>query len=214
MAGLTFAGFDGLSIANNHILDWGSDALEDTIRILKENGIQPAGAGMNYEEANVPAIFAIRGMRLAILAYTTLYPQSLEARKNSAGVSSFDLEGAKEKIRGLKNSGAADIVIVSIHWGDEYEAHANDEQKMIARALIDAGADLIIGHHSHVVQEVEKYKNSWIAYSLGNFVFDQGFSKETMEGLMLKATVRNKEIFDVETITTKISPDFAPYIEP
>ncbi len=221
--GLKFAGFDVLSLANNHILDWGNSALEDTIRILKENGIQAVGAGMDYAEANTPAIFAIRDVRLAILAYTTLYPKSLEAKGEGAGISSFDLENAAEKINGLKNSGAADIVVVSLHWGEEYKTAPSDTQRAIAHALVDAGAEVIVGHHPHVVQEIEMYspstssrlssRTSWIAYSLGNFVFDQGFSEETMAGLMLKITVRNKGIFSVETIKTRISPDFTPHIE-
>ncbi len=219
--GLKFAGFDVLSLANNHIWDWGSEALEDTVNILKENGIQPTGAGKNFDEANAPAIFVIGNTRLAMFAYTTLYPRSLEATAEIPGISAFQLEKVADEIKRIKGSKTADIVIVSLHWGEEYVAHASEEQKDIAHVLVDAGADLVIGHHPHVVQEVERYKSrlpagrqGWIAYSLGNFVFDQGFSKETMAGLMLKATVRNKEIFSVETVKTKISRDFEPYIEP
>lgn len=211
--GLTFAGFDVLSVANNHIWDWGSEALEDTVDLLSENGIKPVGAGRNFDEANQPAIFSVGSTRIAFLAYTTLYPQSLEATAEHPGISSFRQEKAASEIKKIKESKIADLVIVSLHWGEEYATQASEEQKTIAHALVDAGADLIIGHHPHVVQEVERYKNSWIAYSLGNFVFDQGFSKETMEGLVLKVSVRNKKISAVEAVKTKISREFEPYIE-
>jgi poly-gamma-glutamate synthesis protein (capsule biosynthesis protein) len=209
--GLKFAGFDVLSVANNHIFDWGQEALLDTLVITRDNGIETVGAGENYEKANAPVIKNISGTKIAFLAYTNLYPKSLEAETNRPGISSFDVEKVKEEIAEIKNS-SADIIVVSFHWGDEYQTKAGNSQKNIARSLIDAGADLIIGHHPHVVQEVENYRGKWIVYSLGNFIFDQYFSEETKTGLILKVKIKNKKITDVEQIKIKISGTFQPEI--
>ena len=210
--GLKFAGFDILSVANNHIFDWGQEALMDTLSIAHDNGIETVGAGENFEKANMPVIKNISGTKIAFLAYTNLYPESLGARKNKPGISSFDIERIKKEIAEMKNSQTADIVVVSFHWGDEYQTKANNSQKNIAHSLIDAGADLIIGHHPHVIQEIERYQNGWIAYSLGNFIFDQNFSEETKTGLILKAKIQNKKITDIEQIKIKINGTFQPEI--
>jgi len=210
--GLKFAGFDILSLANNHIWDWGGEALIQTLDILKNNGIQSVGAGSNETQANRAVIFDIKNIKIAYLAYTNLYPESLEARSERLGISNFDLGEIEKKINNLKHDGV-DIVIVSMHWGDEYQLQSNDEQQRIGRILVDAGANLVIGHHSHVVQEVEHYKNGYIAYSLGNFVFDQNFSSETMEGLMLNVVLKNNIIERVKPIKIKILETFQPYVE-
>ncbi len=220
--GLSFAGFDVLSLANNHIWDWGKDALIDTITMLEHSGLKGVGAGENYQEANAPVIKEIGStgssqVKVAFLAYTDLYPKSLEAHSTSSGqatpgISSFELEKAKTDIQQLKSLKLADIIVVSFHWGEEYKTEANESQKRIARELIDAGADLIIGHHSHVVQEIEQYQNGWIAYSLGNFIFDQNFSKETVEGLMLEVVIKNKKISEVSPIKIKINSAFQPEV--
>ena len=206
--GLKFAGFDILSVVNNHILDWGRVALIDTLDILKTNGIASAGAGRNYAEANEPAIINFEDTRIAFFAYTNLVSKSFSATKDSAGISFFDLERVKKSI--AETRAETDIIIVSLHWGEEYKTKASDFQKKLAHELIDAGADLIIGHHPHVAQEVEQYRGKRIAYSLGNFVFDQNFSEDTRRGLMLKVTVQDEKISTVQPISIKFSPTFQP----
>src|SRR3989338_5903462 len=213
--GLTFAGFDVLSIANNHIWDWGSDALYDTLTFLKDAGIKPVGAGVSYSDANAPTVADVKGRRVAFFAYTNLYPDSFEASDISLGISDFDLPKVQEAIQQIR--GVADVIVVSIHWGEEYKTQSNVEQQAIARALMNAGADLVVGHHPHVVQEVREYalenrRKAWVAYSLGNFVFDQNFSKETMEGLMLEVKVKNGKISEVKEIPVKINDTFQPEI--
>ncbi len=212
--GLKFAGFDVLSLANNHSFDWGREALEDTVAILKANGIEPVGAGLNYLEANNSVIKEIDGAKISFLAYENIEPNSkyTEAGKDSAGKSSFELERIKNEISQIKQLKLADLAVVSMHWGDEYQLRSNKKQQEIGRALVEAGADLIVGHHPHVVQEIEKYKNGWIAYSLGNFVFDQWFSEETMRGLMLRVKVKNKKIIEIEPVEVKINDSFQPEI--
>ena len=208
--GLQFAGFDILSLANNHIWDWGRDALTDTREILESNGIKGIGAGKNEEKANEHHIFDLKGTKIAFLAYTNLYPRRLEARGENPGISTFETEKVHNVIQRLKSEGIH-LVIISFHWGNEYQNHSDGNQQKIARDLIDAGADLIVGHHPHVVQEIERYKSGVIIYSLGNFIFDQDFSKETMEGLMVKATIQKKKIVHIEPITIRISDTFQPY---
>ncbi len=220
--GLKFAGFDVLSLANNHIFDWGKDALVDTINRLKTENIFSVGVGENKTDANEPVIINLDGTKIAFFAYTNLYPKTLEAEENSSGISHFEIEAVKNIIRETKKS--TDLVIISFHWGDEYKIKVNEEQKNIAYELVDAGADLIIGHHPHVIQEVEKVssssassgqadKSAWIAYSLGNFVFDQNFSNETMEGLMLKVKIQGNKISGIQPIKIKINSNFQPFVE-
>lgn len=206
--GLMFAGFDVMSVANNHIWDWGRLALEDTITILREKGIEAVGAGRSEAEANAAVIKDVRGTKIAFLAYTDLYPRSLEARGSSTGISDSSKENVIAQIRKLNSE--ADIIIVSFHWGDEYQTRANAAQRELAHALVDAGADIVTGHHPHVVQEVEQYKEGWVAYSLGNFVFDQSFSRATMEGLAVVAVIKDKKVVSLEQQSVVISETFQP----
>ncbi len=206
--GLKFAGFDVLSTANNHIFDWGREALMDTDTLLRAGGITPIGTGRNYDEANSPAIFDLSGTKIAFLAYTNLYPKTLEADATNPGISDFDTEHIKKAIEEARKR--ADIVIVSFHWGIEYRKTATEEQQKLAHEFIDAGADLVIGHHPHVPEEIEKYKGGWVAYSLGNFIFDQNFSKETMGGIAIRAVVENKKIISFNPISISINSNFQP----
>jgi poly-gamma-glutamate synthesis protein (capsule biosynthesis protein) len=212
VSGLQSANFKAISVANNHIFDWGRDALLDTIAFLKYFGIETAGAGANYEQANSSSILNVKGTKIALFAYTNLYPDSLEATEKSAGISSFNSDALKSRINFLKQENKVDIIVVSFHWGDEYATSSNFLQKEIAHEIIDSGADLIIGHHPHVVEESEQYKGKWIFYSLGNFIFDQGFLKETMEGMAVKVFIKNKAIGSVKIFKVKLNRFFQPEI--
>ena len=99
-----------------------------------------------------------------------------------------------------------------MHFGEEYQGNANDRQKKLAHLAIDSGAKIVVGHHPHVVQEVEQYKNGVIAYSLGNFIFDQNFSKETMQGLALEIVLDGAEIISVKQNKIKINEFFQPQL--
>lgn len=206
--GLAYAGFDVLSLANNHIWDYGSDALIDTIQLLKSVGISPVGGRLNYERAYMPVIKEVVDTKIAYLAYTNLIPPTLGY--GAPAVAFLDQEVVVSDVRAAKAQ--ADIVVVSLHWGNEYETSANDYQITVGHALIDVGASLVVGHHPHIVQEIEKYNGGFIAYSLGNFVFDQNFSKETMEGIILQATVRKNKIAEVKPVKIKINSSFQPYL--
>ena len=131
------------------------------------------------------------------------------ATEKESGIAWLD-EKIKKDIKKTKEK--FNIVIVSMHFGNEYEKQPSAEQKRFSYLAVDSGADLVIGHHPHVVQPIEQYKNGYIAYSLGNFIFDQAFSKETMEGLLLKMIVKNKKIIEIIPKNIKIDKFFRPEI--
>ena len=169
-------------------------AITDSIERLTAASIIPIGAGHTYQEANAVRVVECNGMRFGWYAYTNLLPASLNAGADSAGLSEFDERKIAERIKNDKAEKNLDRIIVSIHWGEEYEIESNTPQKRIAHELADAGTDIIVGHHPHVAQETELYNGSLILYSLGNFVFDQGFSPETMRGLVARVTVSSDGI--------------------
>ena len=208
--GLLYSGFDIFSAANNHILDYGRVALSDTVETLTEAGIAAIGAGHNFEEANAPHITEVRGVKIAFFAYTNLYPQSLWATETQSGVSTSMFENIKDSIAKVRNE--VDIVVLLWHWGEEYQTKSHPREQALARALIDVGADIIIGHHPHVVQEIEEYNGGYIVYRLGNFVFDQNFSEDTKRGLTLKITLRNGKIFKTEKFEIRFTSDFQPFL--
>lgn len=208
--GLRFAGFDVLSLANNHALDYGRDALADSLNRLIDASISPVGAG-SESQAYAPLIKTVRGNRIAFFAYTDQGPETWPAKGETLGlarVSSENLDRIKADI-GLAKE-LADVVIVSLHAGNEYETEPNQNQTAFARSFIDAGADLVVGHHPHVVQNSEEYQGKQIFYSLGNFVFDQGFSPETMAGEMLRVSIKGKKIQEIFEEKIKINDSFQP----
>lgn len=180
------AGFSILSLANNHTPNFGEKGLKDTFNYLENAGIKYVGAGQNDQEAYRPIYIEKKGIKFAFLAYndTDVVPAYYEASANRAGTAFMRIDKMTEAVKGAKQK--ADFVIVSVHSGAEYVDELNDSQVNFAHAVIDAGADLVIGHHPHVVQTLEKYKGGYIFYSLGNFVFDQPQSEETKEGLVVK----------------------------
>lgn len=220
LQGVKFAGIDVVSIANNHMWDYGRLAFLDTMIHLASVGIDYTGGGHNAEEAHRPVIRDVKGTKVAFLAYTE-FLQNVVAGPSSAGITKWDIELMASDIKRAKAN--SDLVVVSFHWGDEYQTKHNLKQEQVAKAVIDAGADLVIGHHPHVVQEVEQYnppsheasegqRTGWIAYSLGNFVFDQNFSAETMHGLALRVTIKNANIQNVEKINISISNGYQPQV--
>jgi poly-gamma-glutamate synthesis protein (capsule biosynthesis protein) len=214
LEGLVYAGFNVLSLANNHALDYGPEALKDSLQRLEKENISYVGAGSNEEEAFSPVIKKVNKTSVAFLAYTNLGSPYWTSRKNRLGIAWIDWQDFKkigEDIENAKNQ--ADILIVSLHSGNEYSKNPTQFQKEFSKLAIEAGADLVIGHHPHIVQPLEKYKEGWIVYSLGNFVFDQDFSKETMQGLMLKVIIKNDKISEVIPINIKINDFFQPEIE-
>ena len=176
-----------VNLANNHIFDYGKIAFEDTLKNLDKNNIKYFG--ISYE----PLVIEKNGTKIGFLGFSD-FLKHLEVRENKLGIAVVNdkmseiIKKAKEKV---------DVLIVSFHWGEEYQKLANERQRRLAKLAIDSGADLVIGHHPHVIQNVEKYNGKFIFYSLGNFVFDQNFSKETMTGGGVEVYIKNKKIEDI-----------------
>lgn len=160
-------GFDTFSLANNHSMDFGNAGLRENTSLLKKNGFSAFGSAWN--ESNLSTVRTIRGQKIAFVGYHEFYDP--------------EIAGVIKEIQRLKN--LSDFIIVYPHWGVEYNQGFTKGQQEKARAFIDAGADAVIGAHPHVIEPIEIYKGKAIFYSLGNFLFDQDFSKATQEGLVL-----------------------------
>jgi poly-gamma-glutamate synthesis protein (capsule biosynthesis protein) len=190
--GLVDAGLDWVSLANNHIGDAGDRGILQTRANLTEHGLAFGGAGKNASEARRPSLLEAAGQTVAILAYDTIAPPywATSTQVGSARMTAAAVEADVAKAR----KAGADVVIVFPHWGVEYKATASSTQRALARAAIDAGADMVIGGHSHWAGAMEVYEGKPIWYSLGNFVFDQTWSEQTMEGLLLELTFAGREL--------------------
>lgn len=210
IGGLNFAGFNIVSISNNHSFDYGRLALEDSMNILKENNINYVGGGFNKKEARKGVLIEVKGTKIAFLGYTGVGLENWQAKENISGIN-WIRENMKEDIIEAKEK--SDLVVVSFHFGEEYKEIENDNQRYWSKFAIDNGADLILGHHPHVIQPIENYKEGIIFYSLGNFVFDQYFSKETMEGLLAEIVIEDKKIKEVIPKKFKINEFYQPYFE-
>lgn len=204
LEGLKLSGIDVVSLANNHFDNQRRVGMKYTFEHLKNNQIDYCGAGLNYNEAHSPAIIERNGLKFAFLCYNGIGSESAGATVDLPGLAfaqksadevEADVNKAKEK---------ADVVIVSLHHGTEYVTEPAWEQKLIAHAAIDAGAETVIGHHPHVVQKVEKYNGKPIVYSFGNLVFDQMWSQETREGAVGTYTFKGKNLERIEFKTVII----------
>ena len=170
VSALVSGGFDVVTLANNHMMDYGPQALLDTLNVLDDKRIGHTGGGMNLNQARQAAfITAADGTRFAFLGYSLTYPEIFWANNNRPGTA---FGSPAYFINDIKQAKAmADHVVVSFHWSDEMHYYPSDYQKQYGRQCIDAGASLVLGHHPHVLQGLEVYKNGLIAYSLGNFAF-------------------------------------------
>lgn len=209
--GLESAGFRVMSVANNHTDDWDRPALLDTLQRVRAAGILPVGAGADEDEAHRPALVDLGAVRIAFLAYVNIEPHDAVAAPGRPGVAWLEPDRALADIR--KARCLADVVVVSLHWGVEYAPRPRPEQIELAHRMIEAGADLVVGSHPHVVQPVELYRSRWIAYSLGNFVFDQE-GVAARHGLMLKVTLSRTGITEVTPVPITITPTFQATLVP
>ena len=202
-------GIDGVSLANNHMLDWGRISLCETTKHLDRVDIDYVGGGCDSETAERALVKEFGNTRVGFLAYTEFY-QGAHAVGDRPGMSEWNLEKINNRITELKKE--VDIVMVSMHWGAEYKDRATDSQVELGQRIIDMGADVIIGHHPHVDQEIERYANGWIIYSLGNFIFDQSWSKNTMEGLLAEIHIQDGRVYDIAPKFIQLNENYQPYI--
>jgi poly-gamma-glutamate capsule biosynthesis protein CapA/YwtB (metallophosphatase superfamily) len=197
--GLAWAGIDVVSLANNHANDYGSTALLDTLDRLDQAGVQHAGAGADVAAASAPAILISPAGMVAVVAFTDIIPGGFAAGSNSPGVNATTPDGKRMVAAIQAAAKQAKFVIASFHWGEEYTGAANGRQKELAHMAIDAGADLVLGHHPHVLEGFEIYKDRLIAYSLGDFVWDH-YSQVTGETVILKVAIPGKGLPSLEVI--------------
>lgn len=171
---LEHLGVSSVTLANNHVLDYGPQALTQTQSVLDQAKIARLGAGADRNEANSPLICQIGPLKLAIVSSNFIYSASTRrATQSSSGAADHQIEKLEASIRNLQSQ--VDLVIVSVHWGLEYSFYPLPYIQRAARRMVDAGARLVIGHGPHYVQPIETYADGCIVYSLGNFIFDEPF---------------------------------------
>ena len=188
-------GFNVLSVANNHAGDWGREAFIDTLERLDDKGIIYPGGGKNYDLARQVQIIEIEDIKFGWLGFSDVGPNWLRATENSSGILLASDPNFTNIIE--QASKESDFLFVSFHFGDEYQTSANQRQRFLVEQAFSAGAQVVVGHHPHVVQEIIWQDNQLIAYSLGNFIFDQYFSKETMSSIVLELLILDGEIIEI-----------------
>lgn len=178
---LKAAGFTVVSLANNHAMDYGAVGLQDTVAALQANGISHAGAGNNLASARRPAVIHVGDQTVALLAYSVTLPDTFYAAADRAGTAFGHEAQVRADVEHARRF--ADIVIVSFHWGQEGTTDLRDYQVKLGHAAIDAGAAAVLGHHPHILQAIERYRDGVILYSLGNFVFGS-YSKAARDSVI------------------------------
>ena len=191
-----------VSLANNHIIDYGMPCLNSTVNLLKKEKIYFAGAGENFNSAHKPAVFEIKNIKFAFFAYSMTLPKYFFATDSTGGTAYPKRKILRDSISFYNNK--VDHVIVSFHWGKELSEIPKEYQQNYARWAIDYGADLILGHHPHVLQGIEKYKNRIIVYSLANFIF-ASYSNKATESMILDLTFTKNEIKDIEVVPINVN---------
>lgn len=176
------SGFTSVNLANNHAMDYGAPGLMDTKNTFRKAGLETVGAGRNRYDAQRILYQKINKWKVATLGVTDTYVKGFPVTKSTPGVVTAQPKRMLPLVEKAKKN--ADLVVVHIHWGVEYDNNIHPRQRDLGRALVDAGADIVVGHHPHVLEPVEFYKDSVILYSLGNFIFDQGWSRNRETALV------------------------------
>ena len=175
-------GFTLVSLANNHLADFKAKGVVNTLDTLDKVGLKHVGAGRNLTEAAEYDIQELNGVKIATIAVSDIIPKDFAARDSKAGILTTKTLKYYQAVKDASEK--ADLVIANIHWGVEYGMTETEAQQQLARNLINWGVDVVIGSHPHVLQPVEKYGDGIIFYSMGNFVFDQGWSR-TKDSMVL-----------------------------
>jgi len=201
---------DGVTLANNHSGDFGREAFAQMLGLLQQAGLAQAGGGLNLSQAHAPWIVERRGLRIAILSYNEFLPRSFEAGHDSPGVAWSEDEQVVDDIRRARRMQGVDLVIPFMHWGWENELKANARQRQLARKMIDAGADAVIGGHPHVTQDIEHYHGKPIIYSVGNFVMKETDNDNQRQGWVLRLTLDKQGVRHFDTHVARIGMNGIP----
>jgi len=210
--GFAYAGYDVISHAANHIKDCGRDpcgdrAMLETDANLRAAGIQSAGSGRNLYEARAPVVVGRNGVYFAFLAYDDI-ADYYHATDDTPGSAPLDPETIAEDVANARK--VANVVVIVPHWGIEYTATPSERQRAFARAAAAAGADLVVGNHPHWPQAHEQIGRTFVAYALGNFVFDQDWSLETQQGVLLDVTFAGTRITATRYTPVHIYEQYQP----
>ncbi|WP_158250399.1 CapA family protein [Aquimarina sp. I32.4] len=198
-----------LNMANNHSMDQGRNGLVDTKKNIQESGLIPLGFGENFKEACKAQLITISPRPVYVLSSLQVPSENWPFLENKPCVCEDSFVAISEKIKKLKRKDPNAIVIIQLHWGAEHTVVPQTLQKQHAYELVDAGADIIIGHHTHTIQSIEVYKGSFIYYGIGNFIFDQS-NPINSKGLLVQVEVKKKGfsikeiIFDIEKCVPKL----------
>jgi poly-gamma-glutamate capsule biosynthesis protein CapA/YwtB (metallophosphatase superfamily) len=216
---LTDAGFDLLSLANNHTGDFGPRAFRQTMHRIDRTSIARVGAGMNGRAAWRPVVLRTHGLRFGFVAFnaigetpraTSTHPGVAEVRMGprTGPLNRHDLHRLTTTIRSLARR--TDVVIALPHWGEQYTTVPVPDQRRVGAAMIDAGADLVVGGHPHWVQGIQMHRRHLIVNCLGNFIFDMDFSQQTEEGVLLELVFWGDDVMAARFQPYVIGADFAP----
>ncbi len=198
---LAASGIDIASTANNHTFDAEGQGISDTIKALRKSGVTPVGTGNNLAEAAGAKIRKVKGQKFAFLAFTygvnpTRTPLGF-ATNNRSGAAPMDPYLIKAEIARVRDQ--VDFVIVSLHWGLENRIAIHPQARKFAHAIMDSGADIILGHHSHIPKGVEVYKNGLIVYSMGNLIFGHNH-KKWEDNFLVQLAFRDRQIFSAHIV--------------
>jgi poly-gamma-glutamate synthesis protein (capsule biosynthesis protein) len=209
------AGFDLMSVATNHIKNCGLSncgdrAFLDTMANLERVGIQFVGAGMNIAEAMQPVVIEKNGIRFGFVSMGEIESMAF-ASENTPGIAPLpqDFEDAETNMQAMISAAQeiSDVVIVMPHWGSDYSNTPNYRQLFFDQVAVSSGADLVIGNHPHVIQGMREIEGIPVFYSLGSFVFDQDWSLETQQGIVVVVVFEETELLSYEVIPVHIDGD-------
>ncbi len=193
--------FDVLSLANNHAIDWGRPGLEQSLEVLAGAGITPVGAGRTLKQARACRVLKAGGLRVGFVALSNFPEADFVHAPDRPSLAILSEESLDEIVPAA--AGSADVVVVSLHWGQEGVRAPSDFERATARRAIDLGADLVVGHHAHVRGEIERYRHGLIAYCLGNLVFDED-SYGGNEGWILHVTAGADGVRDCRAVPVRV----------
>jgi poly-gamma-glutamate synthesis protein (capsule biosynthesis protein) len=196
------AGYDVLNLANNHVMDYGPEGLLSTLDALEKSGIKAVGAGEDSEKARLPVYVEVKDIVVGFLGYSAFPHEGYFFFADRPDVAYADINRIGDEIRNARDN--CDFLIVSFHWGREFDFYPYDHQRELAYLAADSGADVVVGHHPHVLQGIEEYNGSRIFYSLGNFVFDWQVPTGTDETVIVGLTLSGGSIREVELIPVQI----------
>ncbi|RZL03718.1 MAG: CapA family protein [Rubrivivax sp.] len=202
---------DAVSVANNHSGDFGRQAFAEMLDRLRQAGLPFFGGGRNLSEAHEPLLIERHGLRIALLGYDEFFPRSFEAGDQHPGVAWSEDEQVVRDIQRAREVHRADIVIPFMHWGEEHQPRANDRQRELARRMVEAGADAVVGTHPHVVQDIEWHRGRPIVYSLGNFIFDGFDDADNNTGWVLRLDLDRHGVHGMSIQVARIDRHGTPH---